>query len=92
MEYLLKHTSNQEQWHDNRLSLVRMRDLTKILSVSKSMIYLWLNPSSKYFRADFPRPVRIGSRLVAWRAAEIESFICSLLGSVSKTSEMNHAK
>lgn len=55
--------------------LIKMNELVKRLCISRSMIYQWLNKSSPYHNADFPRPIRIGKRLIAWRATEVTEFI-----------------
>ncbi|MGG5415670.1 AlpA family phage regulatory protein [Edwardsiella tarda] len=54
-----------------------MPELTMILGISRSSIYEKLNPRSKYYDADFPKPVRLGSASVGWRYTAIDEWISS---------------
>ncbi|EEW0965401.1 TPA: AlpA family phage regulatory protein, partial [Escherichia coli] len=38
-------------------------------------IYEKMNPASKYYDATFPRPVRLGSSAVGWRASAIDEWL-----------------
>jgi prophage regulatory protein len=42
-------------------TLMRLADLCKFLSVSRSSIYQWISDGT------FPEPVRLGRRMVRWR-------------------------
>ncbi|HHQ6548820.1 TPA: helix-turn-helix transcriptional regulator [Serratia fonticola] len=59
------------------LRILRMPELTMILGISRSSIYEKLNPKSRYYDADFPRPVRLGAASVGWQSAAIEAWIAS---------------
>lgn len=37
--------------------ILRMRELTKIVGLSRSTIYEKLNPESRYYDETFPKPV-----------------------------------
>lgn len=63
--------------HSHR-GLIRMRELVRKLSVSRSMIYQWMNKDGRYHLAEFPKPIRIGVRLIAWRSDDIDEFITNL--------------
>ena len=41
--------------------ILRMRELTKIVGLSRSTIYEKLNPESRYYDETFPKPVRLGA-------------------------------
>jgi prophage regulatory protein len=46
-------------------TLLRLADLCKFLSVSRSSIYQWISDGT------FPEPVRLGQRMVRWRIEAI---------------------
>ncbi|WP_371918741.1 helix-turn-helix transcriptional regulator [Pseudomonas sp. 43NM1] len=45
--------------------VIRMKRLSEMLSVSRSTLYDWLNPSSPRYDSEFPRPVRLSAKGVA---------------------------
>lgn len=55
--------------------LLRLRDVCERLGVSKSTVYNWLNSQSRYHRANFPRPVRIGVASIGFVEQEIDAYI-----------------
>lgn len=55
--------------------ILRIRDLVEKLGVAKSTIYDWLNSSSPRFKADFPRPIRLGESSVGWIEKEVYDWI-----------------
>ncbi|EJT9122561.1 helix-turn-helix transcriptional regulator [Citrobacter portucalensis] len=57
--------------------ILRMTELTAILGISRSSIYEKLNPKSRYYDAEFPRPVRLGAASVGWRSTAIDEWIAS---------------
>ncbi|HEO9035531.1 TPA: AlpA family phage regulatory protein [Serratia marcescens] len=59
------------------LRILRMAELTLILGISRSSIYEKLNPSSRYYDAEFPKPVRLGAASVGWRSTAIDEWIAS---------------
>lgn len=64
--------------HSNQpLRILRMAELTAFLGISRSSIYEKLNPKSRYYDAEFPKPVRLGAASVGWRATAIDEWIAS---------------
>ncbi|ELP5716243.1 TPA: helix-turn-helix transcriptional regulator [Escherichia coli] len=59
------------------LRILRIPELTMILGISRSSIYEKLNPKSRYYDADFPRPVRLGAASVGWQSTAVEAWITS---------------
>ena len=59
------------------LRILRMPELTMILGISRSSIYEKLNPKSRYYDVDFPRPVRLGAASVGWQSTAVEAWITS---------------
>ena len=56
--------------------LLRRPDVEKVTGLSRSGIYAKMN------KGDFPRPMRLGPRAVAWREIDIQEWIASLAPSV----------
>lgn len=69
--------SNVSAQKTHPLRILRMTELTAILGISRSSIYEKLNPKSRYYDAEFPRPVRLGAASVGWRSTAIDAWIAS---------------
>ncbi|EOS8501576.1 hypothetical protein LNGFDJGK_03173 [Enterobacter hormaechei] len=69
--------SNVSKQKAHPLCILRMTELTAILGISRSSIYEKLNPKSRYYDAEFPKPVRLGAASVGWRATAIDEWIAS---------------
>lgn len=57
--------------------ILRINELIKLIGVSRSMIYLYLNRKSKYYNPDFPRPIKLSDRAIGWKYCDVELFINS---------------
>lgn len=60
--------STTSELKNQPVRILRMPELTMILGISRSSIYEKLNPKSRYYDADFPRPVRLGTASVGWQS------------------------
>lgn len=49
--------------------LLRRHEVERRTGLSRSTLYEWMS------RGEFPRPVRLGARRVAWRATDIATWI-----------------
>ena len=49
--------------------LLRRPEVETLTGLSRSTIYAWLQ------RGDFPKPVKLGTRLVAWRESDIAAWL-----------------
>ncbi|QHQ34884.1 helix-turn-helix transcriptional regulator [Algicella marina] len=58
-------------------SVIRRPEVEARTGLSRSSIYAKLDPKSRYHDPDFPRPVRIGVRSVAWSEREIAEWLVS---------------
>ncbi|MEX7536685.1 AlpA family phage regulatory protein [Providencia rettgeri] len=69
----------KENVNQNSLSIriLRMTELTVILGISRSSIYEKLNPRSKYYDEDFPKPIKLGASSVGWQYASVEKWLAS---------------
>lgn len=57
------------------LVLLRLDDVLGLLTVSRSTLYAMLDPAGPYHDRELPRPIKIGSRSVAWYEHEIHNYI-----------------
>lgn len=69
--------STTSELKNQPVRILRMPELTMILGISRSSIYEKLNPKSRYYDADFPRPVRLGAASVGWQSTAVEAWITS---------------
>lgn len=60
------------------LKIIRRPRLCELIGISRSATYLREDPRSKYFDANFPKSIKIGSNSVGWRLGEVLSYIESL--------------
>jgi len=51
------------------LSLIKLPEVIIMTGLSRSTIYLYMKEN------EFPKPVRIGKRAVAWRREQVENWI-----------------
>ena len=51
------------------MEIIRLKELIKILSVSKATIWRWRKSGS------FPEPICLGNRVIGWRRETIENWI-----------------
>lgn len=65
----------QKVWMPDRseVKVIRMKGLSELLSVSRSTLYDWLNPSSPRHDAAFPKPIRLSAKggAVGWRFDDV---------------------
>jgi|UPI00068BBA10 prophage regulatory protein len=69
--------SNMSEAKGQTLRILRMPEVTMMLGISRSSIYEKLNPKSKYYDADFPKPIRLGAASVGWRSTSLDEWIAS---------------
>ena len=56
-------------------ALIPIADLIRLTSLSRSYIYLILNKKSKYYKSDFPKPFKIGTRKNYWHLNEVYQWL-----------------
>lgn len=61
-----------------RHRILNIAEVSKLLGRSKSMLYLDMDPKSKYFKADFPKPIKLSTRSIGWKAVDVYEYINSL--------------
>ncbi|MFQ2433911.1 helix-turn-helix transcriptional regulator [Aeromonas allosaccharophila] len=55
--------------------IIRMAELSKLISLSRSTIYDKLNARSPRHDPSFPRAVKLGTSAIGWRQSEINQWI-----------------
>ncbi|MGP6089857.1 helix-turn-helix transcriptional regulator [Antarctobacter jejuensis] len=55
--------------HSNQTRLLRRREVEAFTGLSRSTLYDWMK------RGEFPQPVKLGARLVAWRESDIREWL-----------------
>jgi prophage regulatory protein len=68
-------TTQQSQIATQARRLLRRKDVEVAIGLSRSMIYLKLDPNSKQYDPDFPKPVQLGVKSVGWYSDEIQNWI-----------------
>lgn len=61
-------------------AIVRMAQLTKVIGISRSMIYLKINDKSPYYDPKFPKPRKLGTKAVGWLLSDVATYVGSLEG------------
>ncbi|XXQ68407.1 helix-turn-helix transcriptional regulator [Neisseriaceae bacterium B1] len=54
---------------------LRINQFSEKCGISKSMIWAKLNPKNRRHDSDFPQPIRLSSRAVAWLESELDTWI-----------------
>ena len=64
--------------HPTSAKVVRLRDLTALISLSRSTVYGLINPRSSQHDPSFPKPVRLGTSprsAIGWRVDEVLAWL-----------------
>jgi len=71
--------SSESTASENCDRVIRMRQLTEMMSVSRSTIYDWMNPRSPRYDPDFPLPKKLSgstkSVATGWLEREVQSWM-----------------
>lgn len=58
--------------------VIRMKELTLILGLSRSTIYDKLNSNSARYDPDFPKQIKLGQSSIGWLEMDIQNWIMNL--------------
>jgi prophage regulatory protein len=58
-----------EPAHRARVRLLRRGEVERLTGLSRSTLYEWMK------RGDFPQPVKLGARIVAWRESDVAAWL-----------------
>lgn len=61
--------------HPRHRTIRRLPWLLERLNISRSMVYLRLDPCSKYYDEHFPKRVRLGTGAIGFIEDEVETYI-----------------
>lgn len=56
-------------------AVLRRPDVEHMTGLSRSTLYSKIDPSSRYYDASFPKPIKLGKRAVGWREADITAWL-----------------
>ena len=51
--------------------ILRLRDVVDLTRISRSRIYVFMDRATD----PFPKPIKLGTRAVGWRRAEVEAWL-----------------
>lgn len=55
--------------------VIRLKELLHILKVSRSTVYLRINPKSKYYDPMFPKSIPLGMKAKGWVLEDVYAYI-----------------
>lgn len=64
--------------HDQtrNITILRRREVEARTGLSRSTLYDWIDPDSRRYKPDFPKPIRFaGSSAVGWVASEVTAWL-----------------
>lgn len=56
-------------------TIIRLPQFVKLVGLSRSTVYLRLNPKTKYYDPSFPKPIQLGMKAVGWKLEDVYSYI-----------------
>ena len=59
-------------------TVLRVNDTARVMGVSRATIWNWVNPKSRHYRPDFPKPIKLSENITGWLSSEIEDYIGKL--------------
>lgn len=59
--------------------LLRRTELEQVLGISRSTIYARLDPKSRHYDPDFPKPIKLGVTSIAFVESEAQDYISQLI-------------
>lgn len=69
------HSQRSAQRMNSAPVLLRFPHVCELTKLHKNTIYLKINPKSKYYSPDFPKPVKISERCVGFVEQEVLAWI-----------------
>ncbi|CAM4220337.1 AlpA family phage regulatory protein [Comamonas aquatilis] len=58
--------------------VIRLKTLLEILGLSRSTVYLRINPQSKYYDPMFPKSIPLGMKAKGWVLEDVHAYITHL--------------
>ena len=66
-------------------SLLGRKQVEQSLGLSRSTIYARLDPNSRHYDPDFPKPIKLGATSIAFVEAEVQEYIAHRIADSRKT-------
>ena len=60
---------------NSALRILRLKQLTTQIQLSRSSIYARLSPGNRLYDKSFPKPIKLGASAVGWIEAEIIAWL-----------------
>lgn len=70
------------------IQMLRLHELIKLIGLSRSSIYDRLNPRSKRYDPDFPKPIKL-NRASRWLLSEVEERIRNKMSSRNRAASVS---
>ncbi|MFW2102684.1 helix-turn-helix transcriptional regulator [Acinetobacter guillouiae] len=70
------------------IQMLRLPELIKLIGLSRSSIYDRLNPRSKRYDPDFPKPIKL-NHASRWLLSEIEEWIRNKMSSRNRAASVS---
>lgn len=70
------------------IQMLRLHELIKLIGLSRSSIYDQLNPRSKRYDPDFPKPIKL-NRASRWLLSEVEEWIRNKMSSRNRAASVS---
>lgn len=55
-------------------AILRMKQTIETTGISRTSIYAKITPQSKYYDPLFPKPLKLGTRSIGFRASEVSAW------------------
>ena len=59
-------------------TVLRVNDTARVMGVSRATVWNWVNPKSRHYRPDFPKPIKLLDNITGWLSSEIEEYLNKL--------------
>lgn len=77
MKYLMNGESSEvskvTEYFENTNRLIRLKEVLHLVGCARSTLYKWIS------EGKFPKPIKLGKRMSAWRLSQVEEFIQKLM-------------
>ena len=70
------------------IQMLRLHELIKLIGLSRSSIYDRLNPRSKRYDPDFPKPIKL-NRASRWLLSKVEEWIRNKMTSRNRAASVS---
>lgn len=57
--------------------VIRLKELLRLIALSRATVYERINPKSKRFDPSFPRPIKLGAASVGWSLNDVMAWIAA---------------